>query len=141
MTDPASTPPSFGAFLATARSRLITAPTVVVLALGIVADVISIMTGYYNMKKVRAEADKATVEAQALIQPTIVPGSQHEAGGHYASITITSVDNCNNHPALNTNNPKWDRSNQRDCGIGARLAKVKGDLLHSHINMRHMIEI
>jgi len=44
------------AFFASARGRLITALTVVVLALGVVAEVISIMTGYYNMTKVRAEA-------------------------------------------------------------------------------------
>jgi len=57
MTDPSSTQSLVAAFLASARGRLITVLTVVVLALGIVAEVISIMTGYYNMIKDRAESE------------------------------------------------------------------------------------
>jgi hypothetical protein len=128
MPDPSSTQSFITAFLASARGRLITALTIIVLLLGIATEVISLVTGYYNMTKVRAEAETAGAQAQASagINPAAVPSPGHKSGhGRYNAITITSLDDCNNDPALNTNDPEWNELNQARCGIGARLARAR----------------
>jgi hypothetical protein len=138
MPEPSPTKSLVTEFFATARGRLISALTVVILLLGIVAEVISIVTGYYNMISARYNSISAGAESEAKAgsaygpgQPAVMPTQeghprripQYEpVRDRYDPIEITSVEGCNNHPALNTNNPEWNGKNQIDCRIGARRA-------------------
>jgi hypothetical protein len=118
MTDPSSKQSLVATFLATARGRLITALAVVVLVLGIAAEVISIMTGYYTMTKVRADAETAGAQARAATSSSVMPSSGYESShSRYNSIKITSRADCNNTPALNTNDTRWNQINQAQCAI------------------------
>ncbi len=57
---------SLAAFLGTVQGKLITTLTVIALLLGIAAEGISIVTGYYNMHRARADELKARTQAEAL---------------------------------------------------------------------------
>jgi hypothetical protein len=48
------------AFLATVQGKFLTALAAVAILVGIAAEIISAVTGYYNMTKVRAEAEAST---------------------------------------------------------------------------------
>jgi hypothetical protein len=69
MTDPSPTHSFVAAFFATVRGRLITALSIIVLLLGIATEVVSFMTGYYNMTKVRAEAEALTSDPSVDFAP------------------------------------------------------------------------
>jgi len=56
VSDSSSSQSLVAAFLATARGRLIAALTIIVLLLGIATEVVSLMSGYYNMISVRADS-------------------------------------------------------------------------------------
>ncbi len=73
MTDQPQTKASFAAFLGTARGKLITTLTVIALLLGIAAEGVSLVTGYYNMIVARQNAAAATAQGAkpAPLHPTL----------------------------------------------------------------------
>ncbi|MGO9170796.1 MAG: hypothetical protein ACLP7P_02355 [Rhodomicrobium sp.] len=65
MSDQPPAKATFAAFLGTARGKLITTLTVIALLLGIAAEGVSLVTGVYNMQKVRADRDISEIAAIA----------------------------------------------------------------------------
>jgi hypothetical protein len=137
-----STPSSFATFLATAQGRLITALTIVALLLGIVAEVISVMTGYYSMVKVQVESQvmtspgvlpiatadgtlvpgtpantKAAMEARAAAAPPPTPSAPR---ANLRTITIPSKDKCE--PLLSGEGEEA----VRDCKLAFLTGIAKG---------------
>jgi hypothetical protein len=69
MPDPTPTQSFLTTFLATTQGKLISALTILVLLLGVAAEVISITTSYYNMVKARAEANVMTLRPPGMLPP------------------------------------------------------------------------
>ena len=74
------------ALLSTARVKFISALVVIALLLGIAAEGISIVTGYYNMQKTKAEAASAGAEAEAATAKFKNPFTAPAAPVHAAPV-------------------------------------------------------
>jgi hypothetical protein len=72
MTSAQEPPRSIAAILGTAWTRLLAVLAGVALLLGIVAEVISIITGYYNMQRAASDAVTAAANAKAATTATVV---------------------------------------------------------------------
>ncbi|MGO9170797.1 MAG: hypothetical protein ACLP7P_02360 [Rhodomicrobium sp.] len=73
MTNQPQSKAAFAVFLSTARGRIITALTIVALLLGIAAEGVSLVTGYYNMVIARQKSEAATARGAtpAAVHPTL----------------------------------------------------------------------
>jgi hypothetical protein len=56
---------SFSASIGAVRAKLITTLVVIALLIGIAAEAISVLTGFYNLRKVRCDAAMSAVEVEA----------------------------------------------------------------------------
>jgi hypothetical protein len=105
------------ALLATARGRIISALVIIVLVLGVAAEVISIVTGYYNMVKARNDSIISDVKAKAATLP--MPGEKTaptpamrtlggSPPGSQRIFRINNMDDC----------LKFDGKTQKECFKG-----------------------
>jgi hypothetical protein len=69
MSDPLRKSSALTGFFASARGRLLSALAAVFLVLGIIAEVFSLVTSYYNMRTVQAQSYAATGWAPTFSRP------------------------------------------------------------------------